>query len=152
MLPGYYQHFRDQIAADVPRLTHVRGGSLFGDMAVDVLRGLATQDKSIHILNIPNRRALPDFGSGRIVEVPARLELSGATPLVQPHLPTEVLGVLQMLAEYQWAAANAIWNGGRRELTHALAANPLVMSLPLANALLDEIIPLQREFLPEHLT
>ncbi len=146
MLPSYYQHFEEQIAAETPRLTHVRGGSLFGDMAVDVLRGLATQDRSIHTLNITNYSALPDFAADRVVEVPARLEDTSATALVQPRLPSEVVGLLHMLAEYQWSAADAIWNGERRELAHALAANPLVMSLPLANKLLDDILPLQREY------
>lgn len=137
MLPGYYAHFEEQIAADVPRLSHVRGGSLFGDMAVDVLRGLVMQDASIHILNLTNRSALPDFAPKRIVEVPARLKAVGATPLVQDHLPSKVSGLLQMLAAYQWAAADAIWNGKHIDLYHALAANPLVLSLPLAKKLLD---------------
>lgn len=136
-LPGYYQHFAEQLNADQPHLSHVRGGSLFGDMAVDVLRGLATQDASIHTLNVPNRAALPGFAADRVVEVPARLEPAGATPLVQPSLPIAVVGLLQMLASYQWAAAEAIWHGDETAMVHALAANPLVMSLPLAKTLLD---------------
>ncbi|MCA9890833.1 MAG: glycoside hydrolase [Anaerolineae bacterium] len=147
-LPSYYQHFQEQIEADEPTLTHVRGGSIFGDMAVEVIRGLVTQNASIHTLNVTNRGALPDFAPDRVVEVPARLEPKGATPLVQPNLPSEVVGLLHMLAEYQWAAADAIWNGGMRELRHALAANPLVMSLPVAQKLLEEIVPLQASYLP----
>lgn len=137
-LPTYYQHFREQIAADVPNLTHVRGGSVFGDMAVEVLRGLVTQNRSIHTLNVPNLSALPDFAPERIVEVPARLEVKGATPLTQQHLPSEVVGLLHMLAEYQWVAAKAIWNDDHHAMRHALAANPLVMSLELANKLLAD--------------
>ena len=135
-LPGYYAHFLEQIEADVPQISHVRGGSLFGDMAVDVLRGLVTKMPSIHTLNVPNRTALPDFAPDRVVEVPARLESNGATPLVQPALPSEVVGLLHMLAEYQWLAADAIWNGDRNAQARALAANPLVLSLPLAKQLL----------------
>jgi 6-phospho-beta-glucosidase len=150
-LPGYYAHFREQIAADVPKLTNARGGSLFGDMAVDVLRGLAAQDASIHTLNIPNRSAIPGFAPDRVVEVPARLEAAGATPLVQSALPSDVTGLLHMLAAYQWAAADAIWNGERSDLRHALAANPLVVSLSLADKLLDDIIPLQAAYVPERL-
>ena len=138
-IPGYYQHFEEQLAADVPQLSHVRGGSLFGDMAVDVLRGLVTQDDSIHTLNVPNRTALPDFAPERVVEVPARLKPAGATPLVQPHLPTEVVGLLQMLAAYQWAAADAIWHNDQDALPRALATNPLVMSLELAHNLLADV-------------
>lgn len=107
-LPGYFQHFREQIAADVPKLAHVRGGSLFGDMAVDVLKGLVQQDGSIHILNVPNRHALPDFAPDRIVEIPAWLESTSAIPLAQGDLPAQVVGLLQMLAQYQWLAADAI--------------------------------------------
>ena len=77
-------------------------------MAVEVLRGLVTQDASIHTLNVTNGSALPDFADDRVVEVPARLESRSATPLVQPHLPSEVTGVLHMLGEYQWLAADAI--------------------------------------------
>jgi 6-phospho-beta-glucosidase len=137
LLPSYYAHFEEQIAADEPRLTHVRGGSLFGDMAVDVLRALVTQDGSIHTLNIPNRSALPNFAPDRVVEVPARLEKVGATPLVQEPLPSEVAGLLHMLAEYQWLAADAIWQDDRDAQVRALAANPLVLSIPLARKLLN---------------
>jgi len=146
-LPGYYQHFQAQIDAETPRLTHVRGGSIFGDMAVEVMRGLVTQNQSIHILNIPNRSAIPNFAPERVVEVPARLEPGGATPLVQDALPSDAAGLLHMLAEYQWLAADAIWN--ERDfgsLKRALAANPLVLSLSLAEQLLKEIIPLQNAY------
>lgn len=143
MLPSYYRHFEEQIAADVPELSHVRGGSLFGDMAVDVLRGLVMDDGSIHTLNVPNWSALPDFAYDRIVEVPARLRARRGTPLVQEHLPSDVLGLLKMLAEYQWAAADAIWNGDHTALQHALAANPLVLSLSLAKKFLHEVVQLQ---------
>lgn len=148
-LPGYYQHFQEQVVAEPPSLTHGRGGSIFGDMAVEVLRGLMTHDASVHTLNVPNRSAIPNFASDRVVEVPARLEIKGATPLVQNALPSQVVGLLHMLAEYQWLAADAIWNGDRTALKHALASNPLVLSLSLAENLLDEIIPLQKAYLPE---
>jgi len=137
-LPGYYRHFEEQIAADVPQLSHVRGGSIFGDMAVEVIRGLVTQNASIHTLNVPNHTALPDFAPDRVVEVPARLEMNGATPLVQPHLSSQVRGLLHMLAEYQWLAADAIWHGDRDRLKRALASNPLVLSLSLAGSLLND--------------
>lgn len=148
-LSSYYVHFREQIEADEPNLTHVRGGTVFGDMAVEVLRGLVTQDASIHTLNVTNGSALPDFATDRVVEVPARLEHRGATPLVQPHLPAEVTGLLHMLGDYQWLAADAIWNGDRRAHIHALASNPLVLSLSLAEKLIEDIIPLQHTYFSE---
>jgi 6-phospho-beta-glucosidase len=147
-LPGYYRHFREQIEADEPQVTQGRGGSVFGDMAVEVLRGLAQRHDSLHTLNVRNRGALPDLAPERIVEVPARLEARSASPVAQDRLPSTVTGLLRMLAEYQWLAAEASWNGDRRALELALASNPLVLSLPLARSLLDDVIPLQQDFLP----
>ena len=137
-LPKYYRHFEEQTHSDHPTLLHVRGGSIFGDMAVEVLSALVQNTHSIHTLNVPNRYGLPDFSPDRIVEVPARLSKAGGDPVVQGHFPSEIVGLLHMLAEYQWLAAQSIWSGDRQALEHALASNPLVLSLSLARQLLNE--------------
>jgi 6-phospho-beta-glucosidase len=67
---------------------------------------------------------------------------------VQASLPQEVVGLLHMLAEYQWLAANAIWNGDRKALAQALAANPLILSISLAEKMLAQVIPLQSQYFP----
>lgn len=150
-LPGLYAHFREQAAAARPELRHVRGGTVFGDMAVDVLRSLVRDDGAIHTLNVRGGGALPGFDAERVVEVPCRLDRLGATPLVQPPLPGEVTGLLRMLAQYQWLAARALWSGTRRDAVRALAANPLVLSLDLAGALLDDALAAQHALVPERL-
>ncbi|HYO89138.1 MAG TPA: hypothetical protein VER79_10840 [Candidatus Limnocylindrales bacterium] len=146
-LPGYFQHYREQIGAEVPRITRGRGGSVFGDMAVEVLSSLISHDKRILTLNVANRGAIPDLAPDRVVELPARVERASATPLVQDRLPPDVMGLLHMLAEYQWLAADAIWNGDRKALNRALAANPLVISLQVAERMLDVVLPMQRQYL-----
>jgi 6-phospho-beta-glucosidase len=148
-LPGYYAHFKEQASAQHPDLKYVRGGSIFGDMAVEVLSGLIQNEHSIHTLNLPNANALPDFSPTRVVEVPACIARSYATPLVQESLPSELVGLLHMLAEYQWLAAKSIWSGNRKELEHALAANPLVLSLSLAKALLNAALPQLKPYFHE---
>jgi len=150
-LPGYYAHYREEIEAPNPTLKKVRGGSLFGDMAVDVLRSMITDDGAIHTLNVLNGHALPGLDADRVVELPCRLDRLGATPLAQNPLPHSVMGLLAILAEYQWLAAQAIWQGTRREAVRALAANPLVLSISLAEALFNEIISLQSDYIPDRL-
>jgi alpha-galactosidase/6-phospho-beta-glucosidase family protein len=48
-------------------------------------------------------------------------------------------------------AAEAAWSGGRREAIRALAANPLVMRLDLAEELYDELLAAHRDLLPDRL-
>ncbi len=138
----------DEIGLKDPHLTHVRGGSVFGDMAVEVISALIRKDGSIHTLNIPNRSALPDFAPDRVVEVPARVGMGSVTPLVQDKFPADIQGLLHMLAEYQWLAAQSIWSRDRKAMEHALAANPLVLSLTTARKMLDQMIPMLKPWLP----
>ncbi|MEX2502056.1 MAG: hypothetical protein WD336_06745, partial [Trueperaceae bacterium] len=136
-LPGHYAHFREQAAAARPQLTRGRGGSVFGDFAVRVLRALATGEAARLTLNVPNRGgALPDFDDERVVEVPCSVEGGRVVPLRQEPFPHELRGLLRMLADYQAAAADAIWSGDRSAQVRALASNPLVMEPERAEALL----------------
>jgi alpha-galactosidase/6-phospho-beta-glucosidase family protein len=56
-----------------------------------------------------------------------------------------------MLAEYQVAAGDAAWSGDRRSAIKALAANPLVMSPPKAEAIYAEMAHALGDLLPERL-
>lgn len=136
-LPGYYRHFREQAAADRPNLTEGRGGSVFGDFAVRALRTLASGERARLTLNVPNQdRVFPNFAAERVVEVPCILDRGQISPEPQEPLPADQVALIAMLAEYQAAAADAIWSEDLDALPRALATNPLVVSLTLADDLL----------------
>ena len=135
-LPGLYRHFAEQAVAPAPRLRAGRGGSVFGDFAVRVLRALATGERTRLTLNVRNGDTLPDFDPERVVEVPCDLHEGRIAPAPQRRFPRDTVGLLRMLADYQAAAADAIWEADHHAMERALAANPLVLSLALARALL----------------
>jgi len=135
-LPAMYRHFEAQARAEAPRLTQGRGGSVFGDFAVRVLRALVTGEETRLTLNVRNDGALPELEAERIVEVPCRVVGGRVTAEPQGRFAREQLGLLRMLADYQAAAADAIWAGDPAAMERALAANPLVVSLTLARDLL----------------
>jgi 6-phospho-beta-glucosidase len=97
------------------------------------------------------RRAIPDFADDMVVEVPGRVGRHGATPLPHGPLPPQVAGLVKMLGEYQSLAADAAWHGTRREAVRALASNPLCYSLPLAEAVYDELAAVHKDWLPDRL-
>ena len=107
--------------------------------------------RTVWPVNVPNRGAIPDFPDDLVVEVPALCDANGITPLVQPPMPPQVMGLTSMLAHYQMLSANAAWDGSRRDAVRALAANPLVMSLSKAESLYAEMSAAHREFLPARL-
>jgi 6-phospho-beta-glucosidase len=56
-----------------------------------------------------------------------------------------------MLAEYQSLAAAAAWHGGRKDAVRALAANPLVLNVGLAERLYAALATAHEAYLPERL-
>ena len=138
-LPADYAHFAEQAVAEVPVLTRGRGGSVFGDFAVRVLEALATGRPARLILTVRNEgRVVPDLDEDRVVEVPSLVEGGIVHPEPQAPLPSDRSGLIRMLADYQVAAADAIWADDTDAWPRALASNPLVGSLDLADALLRD--------------
>jgi 6-phospho-beta-glucosidase len=66
-------------------------------------------------------------------------------------LPRHLAGLVKMLGEYQALAAEAAWSGTRIDAIRALASNPLVLSLPTAEALYDEMAAALKDYLPARL-
>lgn len=151
-LPDYFAHYEEESRKPKPDVIRMRGGSkAFGDFAVEVVRAIAEDANERMILNVPNRGALAGFDDDRVVEVPCIVNKEGAKPVSQDPLPREGLGPIKMLAEYQALAARAAWDGTRKEAIRALVANPLVLTLPKAEALFEALAQAHARHLPEKL-
>lgn len=151
-LPSIFAHYEAESEKERPVLVKMRGGTrAFGDFAVDVMKAIVEDSNTIFVLNVSNRGAVPGFDAERVVEVPCLVNRRGAHPLAQERLPKELMGLLKMLAEYQALTAKAAWKGTRQDAVKALVANPLVLSLPRAEALYDEMARAHANYLPEPL-
>ena len=151
---GYWRHYEGQADAADPVLDpgRSRGGILELELAIDVIDAIVNDTGATWPVNVPNRSGvLPGFPDDLVVEVPAVVDRRGATPIAVPPLPRQVRGLIEMLGEYQALTAEAAWSGGRREAVAALASNPLVLSLSLAERLYDEMAAAHREHLPARL-
>lgn len=149
----YWAHYEEQAAADEPQLDprRSRGGIHELELAIDVMDAVFNDRREVWPVNVPGRGALPDFPDDLVVEVPGFADHHGIQPIVQGHLPRPVVGLVKMLGEYQALAAEAAWSGTRRDAIRALASHPLVFSLPLAEAIYDEMAQAHRQYLPERL-
>jgi 6-phospho-beta-glucosidase len=150
----YWRHYEEQAAADDPVLdpARSRGGILELELAIDVIDAIVNDTGATWPVNIPNAGlALPGFPEDLVVEVPATVGRSGAAPIAVPGLPRRVRGLIESLGEYQALTAEAAWHGDRRAAVAALASHPLVVSLPLAERLYDEMAAAHRAYLPDRL-
>ncbi len=152
-LPGIFDHYAEQAAEPTPHLTRARGGTGFGDFAVDVLRAILRDEGRVEMLNVPNAGTLPGQPPERVAEVPCLIDRHGATPLALGPLPTALHGLIAALADYQALAAAAGWEGDAACAVRALAANPLCWSLDpdQVNALYRDLAAAHAAWLPARL-
>ncbi|MEJ7654149.1 MAG: hypothetical protein WKH64_12895 [Chloroflexia bacterium] len=121
------------------------------ELALDVMDAVYNDRGEVWPVNVPNRGSISDLPDGLVVEVQGYVDAAGVQPLAHGALPPQVSGLVKMLGEYQYLAAQAGWCGTRRDAIQALASNPLVLSVRKAEAVYDEMAGLHREYLPERL-
>ena len=152
-VPDDWAHYREQAASDIPELdpSRARGGMHELELAIDVMDAMYNDRKEVWYVNVPNQGSLADFPDDLVVETTGYVDRNGVVPLVHGHLPRHVLGLVQMLGEYQALTAEAAWSSNRRDAIRALASHPLVLSPTKAEALYDEMAAAHRHYLPERL-
>ena len=150
----YWAHYREQADAANPHLDpeRSRGGILELELAVDVIDALVNDRGSIWPVNVPNHAGtLAGFPPDLVVEIPARVSNAGWEPIEVPPIPRQARGLIEALGEYQALTAEAAWSGDRRDGIRALASHPLVLTLPKAEALYDEMAAAHAAHLPARL-
>ncbi|HVB25187.1 MAG TPA: hypothetical protein VNG51_24835 [Ktedonobacteraceae bacterium] len=153
LVPDYWAHYREQAASDNPELdpSRSRGGIHELELAIDVMDAIYNDRKEVWYVNVPNQGSLADFPDDLVVETTGYVDRNGVVPLVHGHLPRHVLGLVQMLGEYQALTAEAAWSSNRRDAIRALASHPLVLSPTKAETLYDEMAAAHQHYLPERL-
>lgn len=153
-VPGYWEHYREQMGSSHPVLDprRSRGGIHELELAIDVMSAHYNDTGARLPVNVPNvGGALPGFDEDTVVEVWAKVDKDGYHIEPQRALPHAVRGITQQLAEYQRLAALAAWSGTVRDGVRALASNPLVPTLAVAEELYVEMAAAHARYLPERL-
>lgn len=152
-LPSYWSHYAEQAKSDAPVLdpARSRGGIHELELALDCMDAVYNDRDEIMTVNVANQGTVAALPDNMVIETLGQCGASGVTPLQLPEIPTHVLGLVESLAYYQQAAADAAWDGGVREATRALASHPLVRSMDVAERLYAEMAIAHRDHLPDRL-
>jgi 6-phospho-beta-glucosidase len=152
-VPDYWRHYREQANADCPSLDpdRSRGGIHELELAIDCMDAMFNNRKEAMPVNVPNRGTVPGLPDEVVVETVGVVDRSGVAPLELGPLPEPARALVSALAEYQLRAADAAWNGSRKDAIAALASNPLCRDLPTVEAMYDEMAAALREHLPARL-
>ncbi|WP_327702858.1 6-phospho-beta-glucosidase [Streptomyces decoyicus] len=149
--------YGDPALDEKPELLSRRGGAFYSEAAVALTSSLLRHTGDTQIVNALNRGTLPFLPDDAVIEVPATVDSTGATPL--PVRPLEPLyaGLVANVTAYEHLALEAaLWGrdgrtadraGARNAVFSALLAHPLIGQTDYADRLTDELIAHNREHL-----
>lgn len=117
--------YGDPALDEKPALLAKRGGAFYSEAAVDLAAALLGGGGSAHqVVNTYNNGTLPFLPDDAVIEVQAKVDGSGATPLAVPALDPLYAGLIANVTAYEDLALEAALHGGRDRVFKALLAHP----------------------------
>jgi 6-phospho-beta-glucosidase len=110
----------------------------YEDVALALMRGIAYDQRARLILNVRNAGALAGVDDDAVVEIPCIVDATGAHPVPGARVPDFGLGTVTAVKYVERQTIQAALHADRAAALRALAHHPLVDSVRVARALLDD--------------
>jgi 6-phospho-beta-glucosidase len=130
---------------DDPGLTHKppelseRGGAYYSEAAAALMADLTTGAGTVHVVNAPNRGAIPGLPDDVVVEVSARVGSGEVTPLPVAPLRPDVDALVRTMKDFELLTVEAAVHGDRESALRALVTNPIGPSMSQAPAVWERL-------------
>lgn len=113
-------------------------GGGYEDVALALMTAIAEDSRQELILNVRNRGTLAALDDDAVVEVPCEVTAAGARPLPSAGLPTHGVELVKRIKSADRGILTAAETGSRAVAVRAMAAHPLIDSVPVARKLITE--------------
>lgn len=118
------------------------------ERVVPIIEGLLTDSGYEEAaVNLPNRGIIDDLPEWLVVEVPATIDRKGVHGVPLGRLPRGFAALLYNQVAIHDMTAEAVLSASRKVVLQALLADPIVDRADAAEALLDTMLDLQKEYL-----
>jgi len=129
---------------------YFRGHSWADTLAFRIIDGLVNdRGHWLEAVNVVNEGRITNLPDDAIVEVPALIDRHGVHALHVGPLPEPIAALLKREILVQEVAVEAAVKGDRCLALQALLIDPMVRDARGAEAMLDEILTLQADYLPQ---
>lgn len=135
------QYADPDLAVKPEELTE-RGGAYYSEAAAALMADIATDSGAIHVVNTPNRGAIPGLPGDDVVEVSAVIDASRVEPIHVPELRPDVDALVRTVKDFELLTVQAAVDGDRDAAIRALVTNPLGPSINQAPRVWDRLVEL----------
>ena len=143
-----FKKYSDVTLQDKPKELEARGGALYSTAALNVIRAIYLDDKSIQTVNVRNGGAITNLPEEAVVEVNCVLTRNGPIPICTGEIPSPAKGIVSMMKDYEAQIVKAAATGDYQALISGFIFNPLCSSDTSGVALVKEMLLANKKYLP----
>lgn len=144
-----FELYADESLEEKPKQLEQRGGAFYSEAAVHLMQSLYLGRNDIQTLNVRNGGIYSFLPDDAIIEINCVVSSAGPIPLAPIHVPRHIQGLLHAVKTYESLAIDAAVSGDRGLALQALVHHPLVPTVSVAKALLEEMLEAHRPYLPQ---
>jgi 6-phospho-beta-glucosidase len=117
--------YADPALAHKPPELSERGGAYYSEAAAALMADLMSDAGTVHVVNTPNRGAIPGLPDDVVVEVSARVDSGRVTPLPVGPLRPDVDALIRTMKDFELLTVDAAVHGDEEAALRALVTNPI---------------------------
>ena len=138
------QEYAEPERVEVPEGLMKRGGAYYSTVATQLILSHANNLGEVHVANVPQGDAVAGWPADWVLEMPCRVDGQGIHPIPTPHLPPVCFGLLARAKMYELLTVEAAVHGDRKAAYEALMANPLGPAADQVQAVLEDMLKVNK--------
>lgn len=128
------RRYADPALTEKPAELASRGGAHYSEAAAALMADLVAGTGAVHVVNTPNRGAIPGLDDDVVVEVAARIGSAGPEPIGVAPLRPDMDALVRTMKDVELLTVEAAVRGDADAAMRALVTNPLGPSMSAAPA------------------
>lgn len=143
------QEYAEPDRSEPPEGLMKRGGAYYSTVATQLLNAHYNDLNEVHVVNTRHNGAVAGWPADWTLELPCRVNRSGIHPIPTEALPPAASGLVATIKSYEILTVEAAVHGDRRAAYQALLAHPLGPQEGQVQAVLDDMLRVNADYLPQ---
>lgn len=143
------REYADPALNEPPADLMKRGGAYYSTLATQLINSHYNDLGEVHVVNIRNDGAVQAYPSDWVLELPAKVDKYGIHPLQADPLPEACFELVSRVKRYELLTVEAAVHGDKDAMLQALLAHPLGPSADEAQAVMDDMLATNKQWLPQ---
>jgi len=146
---GLLRDYANPALIEPPADLMKRGGAYYSTLATQLINSHYNDLGQVNVVNVRNNGAVKEWATDWVLELPAKVDKRGIHPLPAAPLPPVCFGLISQVKMYELLTVEAAVRGNKNALYQALVAHPLGPSADRAQAVMDDMLETNRQWLPQ---